>query len=310
LSQIWPVSSLHGLLRSLRGVSRAEALEEANAMTWIARTSVSIALAAALVAVGSSASAQEAGGTATVGGTLPPPKVTTRVETTPAGGAAKKEDDDPTSDHEKVVGHFGVGYLGVSDLPIAAAGGGIPARGSVSAPVIGVRYWLNEKLGLDLGLGFAMSTGSTELAPAGAASTTTDLGSRFGLALHGGVPLVFAHQKHFTFLLIPELNVGFTNQSNETGQGAATVKTTLSGFRLDLGARIGSEIHFGFIGIPQLALQATVGAYVKREAWKATSEVSGNSSSASQGATAFGTSVQSDPWALFTNNISAIYYLP
>lgn len=287
-------------------------------MTWTARTSLSMGVAIAMVLVGGVASAQEQpGGTGTtvtppptppVQTTLPPPKVTTKVET--GAGAAKEED--PTSDHEKVVGHVGVGYLGVSDLPISNGGGvnAAPTRGSVNAPVIGVRYWINEKLGLDLGVGFSMTSGSTEIAPPGAASVTTDLGSRFGLALHGGVPLVFAHQKHFKFLLIPELNVGFTNQANETGTGPATVKTTLSGFRLDLGARIGGEIHFGFIGVPQLALQATVGAFVKREAWKTTAEANGVSGSASAGATAFGTSVQSDPWALFTNNISAIYYLP
>lgn len=297
-------------------------------MIWTARTSLSVAVGIALALAAPAAFAQDttgtsgtATGTGTVGtpapptepaadGTLPPPKVVTKVETQTVGAGGAKVEEDPTSDHEKVIGHIGVGYLGVSDLPISGGGNGIPNRASVSAPVIGVRYWLAEKIGLDLGVGFGLTSGSTELAPAGASATQTDLGSRFGLAFHGGVPLVLAHQKHFKFLVIPELNVGFTNQSNEVGTGAATVKTTLSGFRLDVGARIGGEIHFGFIGVPQLALQATVGAFIKREAWKTTAEVNGNSSSASQGATAFGTSVQSDPWALFTNNISAIYYLP
>lgn len=298
-------------------------------MIWTARTGLSVAVGLALALAAPAAFAQgddtttpptpttpppETGTEAGGGGGLPPPTAAAQVQTQPvapvAAPAHKADEEDPTSDHDKVIGHFGVGYLGVSDLPISAGGAGVPNRASVSAPVIGVRYWLAEKIGLDLGLGFGVVSGSTEVAPAGASAVSTDLGSRFGLAFHGGVPLVFAHQKHFKFLLIPELNVGFTNQSNETGTGPATVKTTLSGFRLDLGARIGGEIHFGFIGVPQLSLQATVGAFVKREAWKTTSEVAGNSSSASQGATAFGTSVQADPWALFTNNISAIYYLP
>ncbi|MBX3185951.1 MAG: hypothetical protein KF819_03005 [Labilithrix sp.] len=239
-----------------------------------------------------------------------PPRVVTTTVAPPGGPAAHEEKDDGISDHEKVIGHVGVGYLGVSDLPISAGGGtgAAPARASVAAPVIGVRYWLAEKVGLDLGVGFGMTSGSTETVN-GAATVSTDLGSRFGLALHAGVPLVFAHVKHFKFLLVPELNVGFTNQSNQgTGPNPPTV--TLSGFRLDVGARIGGEIHFGFIGVPQLALQATVGAFVKREAWKTSVEVAGTTTSASTGATQFGTSVQSDPWALFTNNIAAIYYFP
>ncbi len=246
---------------------------------------------------------------------LPPPRIPARAElqALPAPNKARAEEaslpNGSGSDHDTVVGHVGVGYLGVSDLPISAGGAGVPARGSVAAPVIGARYWFSEKIGVDLGVGFGLTSGSAEVVN-GAQSTQTDLGSRLGLAVHGGVPLVFGHQKHFTFLVIPELNVGFTNQSNETGTGIATVKTTLSGFRLDLGARVGAEIQFGFIGVPQLSLQATVGAFVKREAWKTTAETNGTSNSASQSATAFGTSVQSDPWALFTNNISAIYYLP
>jgi len=274
----------------------------------------------ALALVAPSALAQDAPttgtgtGTGQVGGegsaSLPPPKVTTTVQTSTSPGATATttvKEEDPTSDHEKVVGHIGVGYLGVTDLPIAAgAGGGAPGRASVSAPTIGVRWWLAEKVGLDLGVGFGMTSGSTEVV-AGAVTTTTDQGSRFGMSLHGGVPLVFAHQKHMKFLLVPELNIGFTNQSIDPNP---QTQVTLSGFRLDVGARIGAEIHFGFIGVPQLALQATVGAFVKREAWKGTTEVNGVTSSGSASATAFGTSVQSDPWALFTNNISAIYYLP
>lgn len=296
-------------------------------MIWTARTALSVCVGTALALVAPAALAQDTTTTTTPAtpatttpvtpnpdGTLPPPKVTTRVETSaPAGTSVRTrvEEEDPTSDHEKVVGHFGVGYLGVSDLPIAGGGGagGVPGRGSVTAPVIGVRYWLGEKIGLDLGLGFGLASGSSEVAPAGQPVQSVDTGSRFGFAVHGGVPLVLAHVKHFKFLVIPELNVGFTGQSNE-GIGANPTKTTLSGFRLDVGARIGSEIHFGFIGVPQLALQATVGAYIKRESWKTTVEQNGNESSASAGATAIGTSVQSDPWALFTNNISAIYYLP
>ena len=36
-------------------------------------------------------------------------------------------------------------------------------------------------------------------------------------------------------------------------------KTDFSGIRFDVGARTGFELFFGFIGIPELSLSATVG---------------------------------------------------
>jgi hypothetical protein len=269
-------------------------------------------MALALAAPG--AFAQDTTGTAGAGGTaegtLPPPKVVTKtVETTSVTPAKKVEEEDPTSDHEKVVGHIGVGYLGFTTLPLAG-GNGIPT--TVAAPIIGVRYWLAEKIGLDLGVGFGLTTGSTEVV-GGGQTTTTDAPSVLGLAVHGGVPLVFAHQKHYKFLLVPELNVGFAKATftpNVAPGAPAQPDVSHTGFHLDVGARIGAEIHFGFIGIPSLALQATVGAFIRRDAVKTSSDPNGGTVSSSTGVTSFGTSVQSDPWALFANNISAIYYLP
>jgi hypothetical protein len=251
--------------------------------------------------------------TGTAEGTLPPPKVTTKTTVETTTGAAKPAtvEEDPTSDHEKVVGHIGVGYFGLTNIPIAgAAAGGLPARQNVPAPVIGVRYWFAEKIGLDLGLGLGLASSSQETIT-GPNTVSQDRPSVFAAAIHGGVPLVFAHQKHYKFLLVPELNIGFAT-STETPNPAppGTGDITRTGFHLDLGARIGSEIHFGFIGVPQLSLQATVGVFARRDAWKVKQDVGNQTNSASVGETSFGTSVQGDPWAIFVNNISAIYYLP
>ena len=284
------------------------------------RTALSIAVGMALALAAPAAFAQDtttgtagAGGTAgaagTAEGTLPPPKVVTKTVETTTVAPAKKVEEDEVSDHEKVVGHIGVGYLGLTTLPLAP-GNGIPA--TVSAPIIGVRYWLAEKIGLDLGVGFGLTSGSTEVV-GGGQTRTTDAPSVLGAAVHAGVPLVFAHQKHYKFLLVPELNVGFAHATftpNVPPGAPAQPDESHSGFHLDVGARIGAEIHFGFIGIPSLALQATVGAFVRRDAVKTSSEPNGGTVSSSTGVTSFGTSVQSDPWALFANNISAIYYLP
>lgn len=278
------------------------------------RTGLSIALATGLALFAPAAFAQDTPppAPAPVGdGALPPPKVTTKTTVETSTTAPRKDDDDPTSDHEKVVGHLGVGYLGLTSLPIAAGGNGVPDRGSVSAPIIGVRYWLNEKLGLDLGVGLGVTGGSTEVV-AGNQTTSTDLAGVFGLSLHGGVPIALAHTKHYKFLAIPEFNVGFAT-STETpapAGGNQAGDITRNGFHLDVGGRIGSEIHFGFIGVPQLSLQATVGLLFAHEAWKVKQDVGNQTNSASRSATSFGTTVQGDPWSIFVNNISAIYYLP
>ena len=280
------------------------------------RTVLSIAVGMALGLVAPVALAQDGTVTTPPAGTadagLPPPKVTTKttVETSAAG--AKKEEEDTVSDHEKVVGHFGVGYFGLTNIPIASGPPtGAPPRQDVKAPVIGARYWLGEKLGIDVGIGFGIASSSQENIN-GNQTISTDRPGVFAMAFHGGVPLVLAHQKHYKFLLIPELNIGFATSTETPPPNAppGTGDITRTGFHLDLGARIGSEIHFGFIGVPQLSLQATVGVLARRDAWKVKQDVGNATNSASVGETSFGTTVQGDPWAIFVNNISAIYYLP
>jgi hypothetical protein len=207
--------------------------------------------------------------------------------TASAQAAAPAAAAEAGNDHDEVVGHFAVGYFGISQLPVGpgtATGTGATATAGgpteINAPVIGARYWLSQKLGIDVGIGFS------------------DSSNGWGIAAHGGVPLALATSKHMTFELIPEATVAFAG--NSPGGGVS-----YSGFRLDVGARIGGEIQFGFIGIPQLALQATVGVYLDHQSW-GTSTTGGTNPSFSS--TTFSTSVQGDPWGIFTDNISALYY--
>jgi hypothetical protein len=222
---------------------------------------------------------------------------------------------DESPDHDRFVGHFAIGYFGISQLPVATGfnggngGAGGVVAGTVNAPIIGGRYWLNRGLGIDAGLGFGMTGGSSEVvvnANNQTTTTDTDHTSFFGFALHGGVPLAFAYGHHYTFELVPEATLGIASGTikGTTVANTTTPDTSLSGFRLDLGAHVGAEIHFGFIGVPELALQASVGLYVRRQSVKAKQD----NNSASDGTTTISTSVGSDPWALFVNNISALYY--
>ncbi len=251
---------------------------------------------------------------------LPPPKpapMTATVSTTTTTETAKK--DDGITDHEKVVGKFGVMYFGVTQQPIGTGAAANVGRGTVQTPVIGARYWFQERMGIDVGLGFNFFSSSRSVQANGQPEQSTDGPAVLAFALHGGLPLAFAYGKHYKFLLVPELNIGYATQTEAAQNvpaGAATPPDIhRTGFRFDVGARVGTEIQFGFIGIPELALQASVGLNFRRQVWHASRDANAaagvpNPESSSDGQTNFGTTVQSDPWALFVNNISAIYYFP
>jgi hypothetical protein len=160
-----------------------------------------------------------------------------------------------------------------------------------------MRYWLKPNLGIDLGIGFGLFSGSNT---AGGASTNTP--SAFGVLVHGGLPLALATGAHYAFEIIPEATIGFASGSVSPAGGPST---SLQGFRLDLGARVGGEISFGFMGVPQLSLVASVGLYLHDESQGATP--SGGSFTGQQ-RLSVATSVQNDPWSIFSDNISAIYY--
>lgn len=250
----------------------------------------------------------------------PPPKPVAAATVTPS---AEPKKDDGITDHEKVVGKFGVMYFGVTEQPIGESNPGNVLelrKGTVSTPVIGMRYWFQERMGIDVGLGFGLSsTDNSTVTAGGQAERNIDGPARLGFMLHGGLPLAFAYGKHYKFLLVPEVNFGYATQTEaaqNVAPGAATPPDIhRSGLRIDAGARVGSEIQFGFIGIPELALQASVGLNFRHQVWSASRDANAaagvpNPESNSISDTTFGTTVQSDPWALFVNNVSAIYYFP
>jgi hypothetical protein len=207
----------------------------------------------------------------------------------------------PPPDHDELVRHLAIGYFGTSLLPIAvppAGTGSPPTGGTITAPNIGVRYWLTRRLGIDAGLGLGFSAGSETINSQSSASPTT-----FGFDLHAGLPLAVASSSHYVFEVVPEALFGYSTGSIATGAGQPS--ETVNGLLVNIGGRAGAELHFGFIGIPQLSLQASVGVYFSHSSfgW------SEGANSASVVSNTLTTSVNAPPWAIFVNNISALYYL-
>jgi len=247
----------------------------------------------------------------------PPPPAAPAPAAAPAVAPAAPRDEAPadeTSDHDKLAGHLGVGYFGISQIPYAGGlgGGGNLAAANVTAPVVGVRYWMTRQLGIDVGAGLSLSTFSNSTTPA-LNPAPQNPPTVFAFALHAGVPIALASAKHFTFEIVPEATFGYASTSVNEPNPQPSV--SVHGLRLDVGGRVGGEINFGFMGLPQLALEASVGLFVRYQNIGASQDsytaMGGNNvpaASASNGVFTLGTSVGSDPWAIFTDNISALYY--
>jgi hypothetical protein len=244
----------------------------------------------------SSAFAQAADAPAATTPAPPPQPVATTTTTTSTqvgmalpGSAPQAAAVAGASDHDAVVGRLAVGYLGRS-----VAFNGLPGANAVPVPVVGIRYWLSDMIGIDAGLGFGIASASSK----NAAGTSTDAPSFHAFMLHGGVPLSLASAGHFSFQVVPELNLGFAGSS----QTVAGMDQSLSAFHLDLGARAGAEIHFGFINVPQLSLQGSIGARMNIDSSSADPGDAGNS------AFSLATTVGDNPWNIFTSNVAALYY--
>jgi hypothetical protein len=225
-----------------------------------------------------------------------PPKKT--VEIAQVGAGAGVGVGPAGTDHSQFIGTFAIGYLGFREMLIGSVGGGTD---TTQAPVIGVRYWIDSMLGIDVGLGFSSFGGSIETEAAGM-TTETDIPGPLTFIIHGGVPLALADSQHFVFEVVPELNFGLSSSTVEMGD----TETSLSGTHFDIGARAGAEIHFGFIDIPQLALQAGVGLRLSMDSTSAENEDA--DTKVSNSLTSIGTTVGDNPWNIFAANVAALYY--
>jgi hypothetical protein len=202
------------------------------------------------------------------------------------------------SAHEAVVGHLGVGWLGTSDVPVGPMNDANTLP--IPTPVVGVRYWLNSTLGIDAGLGFFTTSRATRIDTGTA--VTTEGPSRTSFIIHAGVPIALADVGNFSFNVTPEINLGIGTGGQKGVMGGPS--TDFSGFLLEGGVRAGAEVFFGFVGIPQLSLEGSVGAFFQSATGKASQD--GNSTRFST--FVLSTSSVSQPWDIFRKDIAARYY--
>jgi hypothetical protein len=212
-------------------------------------------------------------------------------------------------DHDAVVGKFGVGWFGVTNIPIATGSPGgneddatvVPGEPTfVQAPAIGVRYWFSSLVGLDVGAGVMVSTGNVQTT-----TSSADKATITSFLVHAGVPISLVAGQHVSLQIGPEANFGYAfAEVKPNPQPNPPPSADLMGFRIDVGARIGGEIQWGFIGLPELALEGSVGLFMTHQA----TEISVGEARAAQDNLLFTTGEYNSPWDIFTQHVRARYY--
>lgn len=282
------------------------------------KRSLALLLCVAAIGLTSAASAQENPelgdtGQAAGGAAWAPPSAsasananaTASTETGVEASAETSEESSPgrapsgSGSHADAVGALGVGFFGIANVPACLSPAQCGIGDAVSAPTIGVRYWISELLGIEAALGIGIESGT--ISRTGTADEFEN--SLTAFALHGGVPLALAYSGDFVFEVVPELDIAFAS-GTEFGD-TQDQDVDLSGFMFRLGGRVGAEIHFGFIGLPQLSLQGTVGLHLSMTSQSFEDQM-GREVSVSR--TRLSTSTQEEPWDIFTGSVRAIYY--
>lgn len=222
------------------------------------------------------------------------------------------------TDHSVVLNRLGVRYFGSAAMPSLALG----AMGAVSTSAtgnslhtVGARYWLSSGLALEGGIAFGISSGSsstTRQTGGTTTSATSDDPNFFGIGIHAGVPIAIAESKHLTISIVPYLSLHYGRSSITTGSGNGTTDNTLSTVQFRVGGNITSELQFGFLGIPQLGLQAQLGLGLTFNSNTAEAVVRSNNDTTRVSSSNFGIATTVGPnyslADIITGSISAVYY--
>lgn len=227
---------------------------------------------------------------------------------------------DTNDDQSQWVGRVGVGFYGLHHIPLPQAhttlldasdpnspfqlGVDDIAR-TTTAPAIGLRYWFSRDLGLDVAIGFWTESGTDKSTdPNG--TRENDLESKTAFLLHGGLPIVLGGGKHVSVQLTPQVNLGIASGKWSPAATGGNLPPSVeeSGVVFQMGSRIGAEVFFGFIGMPELSLDASLGLYLQTQKGK----ISAGNTEASRSSTSIGTHQFNSPWDFFTSSLAARYY--
>lgn len=236
-----------------------------------------------------------------------PTTATTTTATTTTTTTSDRPADDAT-DFSKIVKTIGIGYFGQYDVPLGMSGA---AARTVATQLVGVRYFFSDRMGIDVGVGVGLSAGTNKSESPTNPATSVDRPSTLAMSFKVGVPIVMLSTKHYSFFFEPQALFGFAGETQKVVTPANTADTKHNGTRFFGGASAGALVQFGFLGIPQLTLDATVGLGLdisggKTEQASAPGQTTVQKNSFSQ--TGFGTFTAHQPWNIFHTNVAAIYH--
>ncbi len=80
--------------------------------------------------------------------------------------------------------------------------------------LLGTRYWISERFGFELGLGFMIKGGNIKDSRGGEGG---DVRSR-AFAFNAGLPIALAWGKHYNILAIPYVGMGFSKATDGRGR--------------------------------------------------------------------------------------------
>lgn len=170
----------------------------------------------------------------------------------PAVGPIPTADETPAaSDHDAVIGHFGIEArrFDPGPLPLAlapgvscpTAGAGTPAC-EVTMGAIAARTWWTRNLAFNAGLAFGVGGGRDAM---------MSLDTHVGIGPIVGLSLLLGNWRHLAISASPELAYVWFRPGG-TGAGANTTMLALQ-------AALEAEVHLGFVGVPALSVGLLAG---------------------------------------------------
>ncbi|UCE03429.1 MAG: hypothetical protein JSW67_04360 [Candidatus Latescibacterota bacterium] len=144
------------------------------------------------------------------------------------------------SANQRVEGMKGVGYFQ-------------PVSGTDVPPIVGVRYWMNDGMAVDLGAGIGFRN-NQEYTDASSATQTT---SFFDFAFDIGLPVVMHGEENMIVYFRPGVTVAGIQAFDQTASASPGDKGYDMGFRGELA--VGGEFFLGQLGWPNLSFSGQIG---------------------------------------------------